>query len=273
MVVNIENVKKNWPVYRCNPMVMPFAGYFGHEPVKNFVFCVQNMQTNFMQYLLEPVHFSISIIHRILASVLNSIQFIREKIASFIQNIKDVINSIFSVFINIIIQFQKIIIKLKDTFAKVIGIMTTTIYLVSGAVMSGTSIVNGPIGTTLCFHPDTPVQMLDGSFKKMSTIEPGEYLSNNSRVLASLDVLGNTEQTETIGDNNYYSIYDSKLGRNIYVTGEHKIYDSTKNKFVPVRDHINSKIVMELKTNRMACLVTHDHMIPVGEHIFWDWED
>lgn len=271
MVVNIENVKKNWPVYRCNPMVMPFAGYFGHEPVKNFVYCVQSMQTNFMGYLLQPVHFSISIIHKTLAGILDSVQFIREKIASFIGNIKDIINNIFSLFINIIIQFQKIIIKLKDTFAKVIGIMTTTIYLATGAVMTGTSIANGPIGQTLCFHPNTPVKLLNGVTKMMSNVEPGDYLSNGSRVLASLNVLGNEYQG--VEDNEYYAIKDNTLGQNIYVTGEHKIYDIKQNKFIPVREFDGAVPFHSLKTKRMSCLVTSDHIIPVGEHAFWDWED
>ena len=28
LVVGIKNVKKNWPKYRCNPVVMPFASFF-----------------------------------------------------------------------------------------------------------------------------------------------------------------------------------------------------------------------------------------------------
>ena len=31
-----KNIEKDWPKYRCNPMIMPFAGYFGHDAVQNF---------------------------------------------------------------------------------------------------------------------------------------------------------------------------------------------------------------------------------------------
>ena len=43
----INNIKKNWPEYRCNPMMMPFAKELGNmDPNENFTYCVQNMQAN-----------------------------------------------------------------------------------------------------------------------------------------------------------------------------------------------------------------------------------
>ena len=37
---NVGDIKNNWPQYRCNPLVMPFAGYFGHDPAENFNECI-----------------------------------------------------------------------------------------------------------------------------------------------------------------------------------------------------------------------------------------
>ena len=34
----IQNIKDNWPEYRCNPTVMPFAGQFGFDPTENFTY-------------------------------------------------------------------------------------------------------------------------------------------------------------------------------------------------------------------------------------------
>ena len=44
IVVGMKRIKDNWPVYRCQPLIMPFASIFGHETGKNFAFCIQNMQ-------------------------------------------------------------------------------------------------------------------------------------------------------------------------------------------------------------------------------------
>ena len=41
-----KHIQNNWPQYRCNPVIMPFAGYFGHDTEENFAQCIgisQNM--------------------------------------------------------------------------------------------------------------------------------------------------------------------------------------------------------------------------------------
>ena len=47
LAVGIKNVQDNWPEYRCNPMVMPFAGTFGHDAGQNFTYCIQTMQSDY----------------------------------------------------------------------------------------------------------------------------------------------------------------------------------------------------------------------------------
>ena len=36
LAVGIKNIQDNWPEYRCNPSIMPFAGTFGHDVMDNF---------------------------------------------------------------------------------------------------------------------------------------------------------------------------------------------------------------------------------------------
>ena len=66
---------------------------------------------------------------------------------------------IFGVFINTLIQFQKMMIKIKDLAGKMIGMAFVTMHMVQGAVYTGESIWKGPIGgimRALCFRKDTP---------------------------------------------------------------------------------------------------------------------
>ena len=269
--IGVANIKKNWPQYRCNPSVMPFAGYFGHDAGSNFTYCIQGMQKNFMSFLLQPTHYALSTLDGVVGSITKDIQYVREKIADFISTITSVIESIFSVFINIIIQFQRMIIKLKDVFGKVLGVMTTLIYLIESSMLTGTSIMAGPVGSTLrflCFHPDTNVRLHDKSVKPMKLVEPGEVLENGSVVLASLKIVGNKDDPL----NKYYTLYDTKHDELIHVTGSHKIHDMTTNKFIPVKDHCDSSET-DVTTKSMSCLVTDDHLIQLGEYTFWDWED
>lgn len=269
--IGISKIKKDWPKYRCNPSVMPFAGYFGHSSSENFTYCVQNMQTDFMSYLLQPTNYAISVLGDSVTSAMNDIQNVRRKIADFAGTISDAIMSIFSIFMNILIQFQRMIIKLKSVFGKLLGTLATVLYLIEGGMLTGTSIMAGPVGGTLrflCFHPDTNVHMENGIVKPMKSIEPGEILSNGSVVLASLKIVGNEHDPS----NAYYTLYDSVHDDVIYVTGSHKIHDRKTNRFIEVRHHEEAE-KSSLTSSHMSCLVTDDHLIRLGEYTFWDWED
>lgn len=144
-----KNIKKNWPKYRCNPAIMPFANTFGHDTGQNFTYCIQTMQGNYMSYLLTPVHYIMSVLSHMIGNVIEDLNFVRIKIFSLVDNIKNIILSIFSIFINIMIEFQKMIIKIKDIVSKLIGTMVALVYILNGGIMTGESIMAGPIGDTL----------------------------------------------------------------------------------------------------------------------------
>ena len=146
-----KNIQKQWPKYRCNPAIMPFASQFGHDAGQNFTYCIQSMQSNYMTYLLTPIHYVTNVMGKMMGDILKDINFVRQKIFSLVTNITKIVVSIFSVFINIIIEFQRIIIKIKDVIGKITGIMTSLIYLLTGGILTGSSIIAGPIGDTLNF--------------------------------------------------------------------------------------------------------------------------
>ena len=65
------------------------------------------------------------------------------------------VGDIYGMFVNVLIQVQGLVIKLKDTVMKLVGILMTFMYLIQGAMMTGQSVNRGPIGETLrsiCFH-------------------------------------------------------------------------------------------------------------------------
>ena len=270
--IGMANIKKNWPIYRCNPMIMPFASYFGHEPVSNFTYCIQNMQTSYMSSLLGPTNYAMGILKDTLGALMKDVQSIRKKIADFVGTITNIVGSIFGVFINILVQFQNMIIKLKDAFGKVLGTMTTVIYLIESGLLTGTSVMAGPIGGTLrflCFHPNTHITLQNGIRKPINKIEPGEILINGSKVLASLKVVGNENDTL----NHYYKLLDNVNDTYIYVTGSHKIHDPATNRFICVKEFSLAQKDTTVTSSSMSCLVTDDHLIQIGEFMFWDWED
>lgn len=266
--IGSSSIKRDWPKYRCNPSIMPFASYFGHDPVENMTYCIQNMQTDYMGHLLEPVNYTMGLTQQLGGDLGDSIQHTRGFINDLRNSITTIVSSIFGVFLNAMLQFQKTIIKLKDIMGKVVGISTTFLFMTDGAIRTGNSVWKGPIGGTLrtvCFHPDTELDLINGEKKAIKDITIQDTLANNSRV-DGVVVLSNLYQEP------FYRIRSHLTGRDILVTGSHYIMDEEKNKFIYVRDSTLANKT-EISTRQLYCLITDDHLIKIGEHTFWDYED
>ncbi len=117
----------------------------------------------------------------------------------------------------------------------------------------------------VCFHPETKIKLADGTFKAMKDLNLGEKLTKNIDVIAILRIKGEEKDK-------YYKIYSKELNDYIFVTGSHLIQHPKTKKFIPVEEYENAKITNSW-TNEMSCLVTSNHNIPIGEYIFYDWED
>lgn len=273
IMLRLKELEEDWPKHRCNPMTMPFASYLGHDPIANFTYCVGNIQKDLMGFFLEPLQYVLSMVGKLGEWILSRLNLLREFFNMFRQFLNTMVGDIYGMFVNVLIQVQGLVIKLKDTVMKLVGILMTFMYLIQGAMMTGQSINRGPIGETLraiCFHKDTLVTLKDGSTKPMKDIKLGTILENGAEVYGLLTLKGDS-------NNPYYKIWSNKLNCNIFVTGEHKILvDNTKKNniegFKPVRE-VDYAVKTEICDEELSCLITSTHKIPIGEYTFWDWED
>lgn len=146
LAIGIKNIEDNWALYQCNPLILPFAGLFGHNGVQNFAYCIQNMNLNFMPYLTDPLNYMI-----------NNLTDSGNQFAGLFGNFAGMGTGInggvigmmedgVSVLINLLIAMQTIIIKIKDTFGKIIGVIITLTYVLAGIELTALSIWAGPIG-------------------------------------------------------------------------------------------------------------------------------
>ena len=266
---HLEDIKDNWQEYRCNPIMMPFSQLFGQDPVTNFKECIKSSQISFISIFLAPIFQFIRGIVGVLGSITGDIQNIRLKISAVVNNTSGIFSQVYGLFINTMIQFQRIMIKTRDTINKILATFVVVIHTLNASVLTGRSIMNGPVGAAinfLCFHPDTYIPLMDGSIVHMKDVEVGSYIRNGSRVLAVLKIHGNSTE------NPYYELYSHVLKQTIYVTGSHIMKDPISKTFKMVKDVSVSKKNETLVTDHMSCLITDDHEIHVGEYVFKDWE-
>lgn len=275
--VGLAQIKKDWPLYRCNPVVMPFAGMMGHDATQNFTYCIQNMQTNFMGYLLQPLHYNFDLVGNVTGGISTAINDVRQffyKLRNFIGNI---VSSVFGVFLNVIVEFQRITINIRDLFGKLSGMLVVMIYTIGGSMMTAQSWLDGIPGTMLkgaydfsCFAPDTPIRLLSGEVLPIRDIPLGAILSNKARVRAVMRI-SNLE--EGIPREPYYELEGGEGGEPVNVTGHHLVYDPAQRDYVHVKDMPGARLSSRAPDAEVACLVTSNHTIPIGTRLFHDWED
>jgi len=264
----MAEIKANWPLYRCNPMYMPLADNIE----QNFTYCVQNMQTGLMGYLLQPLTYVTSSMSNTLGGFsgqINSVRGMFDKVRTFITS---TIQSVFGVFLNLVIEFQKITISINDLIGKIIGTMVSLMYILSGSITTMNSTWNGPPGQMIralgkCFHPETSVKLKNGTIKAMKDIDLGDILENGS-IVESVMKIDNKQNPIPL-----YVIKGEGVNKeDIYVTGSHLVLNNDTKQFIKTEDYFNVKL-SDKKTEWFSCLITSDHKIQIGNEVFWDWED
>ena len=267
--ISVQQIKDNWPKYRCNPMYMPLSD----DIQKDFVYCVQNMQTNYMGYLLQPLTYITSNLSAMGAGFVNSIDSVRVMMSNIRSFLTTITQGIFGVFLNIIISFQKIMISIKDLVGKMIGVMVAMMYIMDGSLKTINSSWNGPPGQMVrtiakCFHPDTKIKLNDGTIKMMKDLNLGDVLENGVKIMATMQL------ENASGEEKLYKLEKMGVdGDDIYVTGKHMVYSEKEGKYIHVKDFTGAVEQDEVKSEWFSCLITYNHTIPIGQLVFWDWED
>ncbi len=141
MMQSKEDIANDWANQRCKPQNMLFAGFITKpEGVSsfqytsdNFQYCVQNILTNMTEYALEPFQFAIKSLTQIFSSMVNSIQQSREVTNKLRSNINVFAEDVLGRILNVTMPIQKMFIAIKDTFQKIQGSMTASLYTMLGS--------------------------------------------------------------------------------------------------------------------------------------------
>jgi len=258
-------IKENWPVYRCNPPYWVFSENISED----FTYCVQNTQMNMMGYLLQPLNYMINSLTSIGGGFNEAINNIRVMFSSVRNFVSEIIQNVFGVFLNMIVEFQKIIISIKDMVGKMIGIVVTIMYVLDGSIKTMNSAWSGPPGQLVkaigsCFDPKTIITLNDGTQYEMENIPLGSILKDGGKVFAVLKI-------DNVKQEPLYKIKGTN--QTIFVTGEHFIKDKLTNEWTQVKHYNKAIIQPDIILDYFSCLITTTGRISIDNELFWDWED
>lgn len=153
VLINIQPIKDDWINQRCKPNVIPFAGMINKPPGKtvseftqeNFNYCLQNMLVPVTSNSVNPVNY-----------LVGSFQYMGDGISGMVNDIRAMFNSIRTDFldvgedimgrlINFLIPIQQIIVKMRDTFAKISAIAISAVYTSLGTYFTLKSLLGSVV--------------------------------------------------------------------------------------------------------------------------------
>ena len=257
----MRKIQDNWDEYRCKPSVMPFAGLFGKNAGENFQYCLGNSQKELMGYFLAPINQTFGLFTKLGAGLFEDMKQIQD-ILGWLQKMSakfgfDIMGFIGGLVKIIWFTLNKIV----DLIKKLIATMYSVAMLLDTINLWAQSFWDS-IDDPFCFKKDTPLLLKNGRYVSMSNVNLGDILANGSVILGVL-------RLKNANNEPYYKIYDNDLSDYIYVTGMHKI--RYNNNFIYVKDYYKAEKT-DIIDSEFACLITSDHVINIGNHIFADWE-
>lgn len=251
MLQSKKDIQDNWNTYRCNPLVMPLASFFGHDTFSNFGQCLFTQTAGFTGTFLQPIHYMMQIITSIFGDFSQSIQQIRQVIFQIRMFFQWIINDIMKRFQNVTATLQFFLAKLKDIFAKSYAIFVTVGYMMYTTYETFLSMWNGPIGwtaKTLCFDKNTLIVMKNKTLKKILDIKINDELCKGGKVLGLL-------KFKSV-NNDMYNYED------IIVSGSHLVKEN--NKFVRINSSKKSQKIDKFTNKYIYCLITENNCLLIN---------
>jgi hypothetical protein len=239
------------------------------------IYCLQGIMKNSMGEFLQPLTYVFSNLVNLGGNLSDQLQSSRGMVDYIRNSITNIVQRVFGVFLNMIIEFQIIMVTIKDMMAKIVGIFVGLLYTLDGTVLLVESGWNGVPGHMVralgsiklggCFHRDTKVELLGGVVKSIVDIKLNDVLVNGSKVVATMQIANTYKEP-------YWSLPDGVNGEPILVTGTHYVYDPNIKMFQIVEDVYCASVTKQVD-DVFYCLITDNNLIQIGKQTFWDWED
>lgn len=141
---NSQEIKDDWNNQRCDPSVIPFAGFINAPDgtsateftSENFSHCVENVMNDSSKELLQPLNSVTEMITDLYTTLQDAINAIRGALAKLRQRIADIVVQIMGKVLNVMTPIQVMFIAFSDIMQKTQAVMATALYTILGIYYS-----------------------------------------------------------------------------------------------------------------------------------------
>ena len=263
---NTKEIAENWPKYRCDPTIMPFAALYGHDTAENFQFCMKDMFSLQADSLLGPFKGILGTLLGTLMTMVKSLMSMRIQLATLVGGVTKITREFQD-------RITQVMFRTQITAARIrflMGRLFATFYAIIYMGLSGITAVSN-FGDTflfnflnfLCFPPETLVEIegYEGPIR-IDKIKIGDRFKSTNKEVTGLFRFYADGQTMVEFPNGL------QVSTNHYI----KYNDS----FIPASEHPDAKPCGQWQGGYgrpLICLNAADHILPIGGYEFLDFDE
>jgi hypothetical protein len=164
---NLNEIRKNFPRYRCNPLFIPFASQFGYDTKDNFNFCLSTIFDTKAAEIFGPIYQLLAGFVGLTKVIVDVALGIRKLFSNFLLGVNGFVRSVRDRIQTLMFNIRMSFLKLNHLMGRVYGTMYAVIWMGTSAMTAGFNISDNSLVQFLfefCFDPETPLRLVDGTY-------------------------------------------------------------------------------------------------------------
>jgi len=262
-VIDISEISRNWPKYRCSPSVIPFASLYGYDTSQNFNYCLKAIFEGQIGGVTGPFSTILGTITSSLMTFLKNLNSMRIMISTLVGGISKVLQEFADRFKLLFSQIKFTFLKLQLLMRRLFGTFFSVIYMGLSAVQVGDNFSKTFIFKfldTFCFSPKTIITVKGKGGIQIQDVLLGDVLENDSVVMSVYKFIADGQPMVYLNG--------------VVVSTNH--YVRFRGNFIEAKDHPDSQEVDPWHggvSKPLICLDTNTHTIPIDNYVFSDWDE
>jgi len=146
LTLSKNTIQQDWPTYRCNPLVMPFAGSLspdGMSTKDNFSYCIQDIMRGFAPMVTAPLQYVQAMTLNLVKNSSVTQESTMKEQKKTKENTAQTFGNVFNVLLGVVVEFRVMLTRLADSQAKLSGVMATITYIMSTVMLTFQSMWDG----------------------------------------------------------------------------------------------------------------------------------
>lgn len=272
-LANIQDIKKNWPKYRCSPTVLPFAGLYGYDVKENFNYCMQSIFQSQMGQFTGPFGTILQSLLVTSMTFLQNLNSLRVMFSTLLGGITKMLQELTDRVKLMMSQIRVTSLRMQALMRRTFAVFYAIIYMGLSAVQTGRNFSNTflfKFMDTFCFDGNTLIHVYGRGLVPIRTIQLGERLGespNGPRVTSTYRFMADGQPMVEFPGTEAYP-HAIRVSSNHYM-----FHEGTWIRADEHSDATNAPDWSGGETKPLYCLDTDTHEIPVGKYKFLDYDE